>query len=345
MTLVSGARLSPGGLHLGHFLGCLSPLEQIPPGAHYFFVITDKVTPEQLVCEDDPDFRDIVLDLLSSPFSERITICRQSEILATAPVLHAVLGHFISLNQLIRVHPKRQEIRAGVKTPSLAEMFFVLDVTCYILALNGTIVLMNDDNSRFVDFARSVARKLNASYGMLFNLPVLQHGCQPRLLGFNYRKMAKANGNAIFVSDDPGVLRAKVRRLFLRRYYLKFRKDHAGVGNHFFTSDFLPFQYLRTLRPGDASEQVIASFTAGKMSLEELQNEVFIVLNSILEPMRVARAKISQNAPEITERLEKDRRLTLTVVEGIEQRIVMMLREVASRRPPSKDLPIRGIED
>ena len=338
LKLISGARLSEGGLHLGHYLGCLSPLTAFPEDEYcFYFIITDTSPAHRLVDQaTDPDLINMASDLLATKYAARVKIVLQSRILCEGPVLFTALKDLITFRQLQGVHPQRQKIRENQANLSTSDFTFILDEIFGFLALDASYVLMNDDNFRFVCFARRTAKKFNNVYGRVLSEPLLRHGTVSRLLGKDEQRMTKANGNAIYLSETGESLRNKAQQLVNSTQRAGFiRLDSAGKPIQSDSSPvpdtFLPFTYLRVFGDPLNAETIVTDFKEGSLSIYDLADEVFRTLEGVMAPIREAREYYRHRPQDVWAKIEEDSAKTLEVVHATEKRVVDAIRRRMSR--------------
>lgn len=333
-NIMSGARLSPGGLHLGHYLGCLSPLAAFPKEkSSYFFVIGD-TSPiyRQIDQELHPDFIAMTSDLLSTPFGDRIKVVQKSKIVFEAPVLLHTLHNLVTFQQVLARHPQRAQIRTAETIISIGEFFFILYEILQFLALDVGYVFMNTDNLKFVDFARRVARKFNNKYGKTLYEPSLKHGIFPRLLGYNGQKMAKSNKNCIFLAESHEALKKKTNKLIVSKTILSFLGG-AYVPPVALTipDDFLPFTYLRVFGSEATANEISAAFCSGKLPLPDLASEVLKVLEAFVSPMRAAQEYYRHHPKLVWDRVKENTQEAIEIAHVTERRVVSAIRAAMSK--------------
>lgn len=331
-NLVSGARLSDGGLHLGHYLGCLSPLSEFPEQYYdYFFIMADTSLPYRLIDPGkDEALIDMASDLLSTEYSDRIKIVLQSKINCEAPILLSTLKHLMTLKQVQSVHPRWKQIREHKLNCSLEDFIFILNEVYNYLSLDTSYVLTNDDNLRFVRYAKRISKKINNIYGHTTAEPTLKHGIVPRLLGYDLQRMTKSNKNAISLSEDREDLRRKVVQLISSGYMRRLvNLDSSAHLIHPFTAtdSFLPFTYLKVFCAGEESKSIIDLFQRGRISLYELAEEVFRILDVFLGKMREPRAFYKNHPADIWRRIESDTQQAIEIVHDVETRVVSSIRK------------------
>jgi tryptophanyl-tRNA synthetase len=69
------------------------------------------------------------------------------------------------------------------------------------------------DQVPHVEITREIARRFNFLYGPVFPEPEAILTQTPKILGLDRRKMSKSYGNAIFLSDAPDQVQAKVMQM------------------------------------------------------------------------------------------------------------------------------------
>ena len=170
---------------------------------------------------------------------------------------------------------------------------------------------MNDDNLRFVKFAQRLYRKATANGVDTKEVPFPQlcHGPLPRICGFNYRKMAKANENCIFLSDSDDSLEEKISRLmhfkYLFRHDPSYGRAYASDPKKFHLPDeYLPFSYLRAFGYQTKNWQVderlrcMDALTELKAMLTE------VLINRLIRPIRERSVYYRTREDELWTRLE-----------------------------------------
>jgi tryptophanyl-tRNA synthetase len=327
LNLMGGARLEPDGLHLGHYLGCLTPLDEFTRGERYFFVIRDRGAAQwsrqaPLARED---LRSMLLDLLSTPYSNRIWPILQSSLQPLYAPLQDVAANLVTLTQMENVHPKKREIKLQNSSIALSDFLFPLESACTYFSLDASYVLMNDDNKRFVAFAQRLAKKLNNWVGYsLMRIPELRHGSPPRLLGFNYRKMCKANGNCIMLSDADAVLDRKIDNLMSRRFlfkvYPEVAEDYAHLGRSWlFPGHFVPLVLLKAFAKDICSDEVEELRDPRRQ--KELRHTLSEVLHNLLMPIREMRGYYAAHEDEVWGQLEDGTAEGLAVASGLIEKV------------------------
>lgn len=244
-NVVSGARVAKGGLHLGHFLGCFQPLiQKVKNVENYIFVLNDNPMQKN-------DFLiEMLLDLYSikNAFNlKEIHIVLESQLLDWCSSFYNFLTQVTTLQTLTTTIPKDEN--NTIPLQSVWDFLFPIKQALFSFIFDAEYYFLNDDNLRFIKFASRLGRKVNNCSERKIVIPQLITGRIPRLLGYDYRKMSKSNENAIFISDQGDVLKAKVYKLFDRSKLFAVDNNEKikceSSNPYIYPDHFLPFVYLR----------------------------------------------------------------------------------------------------
>ena len=215
----------------------------------------------------------------------------------------ARLGHLrdfvyseVSARQLADVHPSMRRSELSTSPLTLSSFLFPVDQALYTLGLRATHVFMNDDNKRFVDFTRVIAKRFNRRYGDYLTSPTLVHGVLPRLLGTDNEKMSKSRRNCIFLADTRESLSPKVKKLFRYGYF----PHHENLPD-----TYLPFQFLKAF--GGAEDiEAIEVFRSGVISKLDLAYRLEECLERALAVRRAESIALQQRPELLVDRVEQD---------------------------------------
>src|SRR5262249_40403176 len=84
-----------------------------------------------------------------------------------------------------------------------------------ILLYRATRVPVGVDQVQHLELTREICRRFNSRFGELFVEPQPLHTKTLKILGIDGKqKMSKSLGNSIQLSDDPEVIRARIRNAF-----------------------------------------------------------------------------------------------------------------------------------
>ncbi len=213
--VLSGMRPT-GRLHLGHLFGALENWKNLQEEYDCFFFIadwhaltTDYAEPSQIKAYTI----EVVLDWLAAGLDPRkATFFVQSRLPEHAE-LHLLFSMFTPLAWLERV-PTYKEQREQITDKDLGTYGFLgypLLQAADILIYKAHYVPVGVDQVPHVELTREVARRFNFLYRPVLVEPEALLTEFPKIPGTDGRKMSKSYNNAIFLSDSPEEIIAKIK--------------------------------------------------------------------------------------------------------------------------------------
>lgn len=213
--VLSGMRPT-GRLHLGHLLGALENWKRLQDEYECFFFVADwhALTSDYA---DPGGIREytgeVVLDWLAAGIDpEKATLFVQSKMPEHAE-LHILLSMITPLPWLERV-PTYKEQMQEIKDKDLNTYGFLgypLLQAADILIYKAGYVPVGVDQVPHVELCREIARRFNHLYREVFVIPEALLTEFPKIPGTDGRKMSKSYHNAIYLSDPPEAVEAKIK--------------------------------------------------------------------------------------------------------------------------------------
>lgn len=218
-TVVSGIR-STGKLHLGNYFGAVKNFVQMQHEYNCFFFIADyhslttHPTPEHLF----QNVKQVVVEYLAAGIDpEKATIYVQSDVPEIAELylylnMNAYLGELersTSFKDKVRAHP--DNVNAGLLT-------YPVLMAADILIHKATNVPVGKDQEQHLEMARTFGNRFNRLYKTEYFPEPYAFSFSKNLVkvpGLDGKgKMGKSEGeaNAVYLSDEPEVIRKKVMR-------------------------------------------------------------------------------------------------------------------------------------
>jgi tryptophanyl-tRNA synthetase len=205
-----------GPLHVGHLVGALENWVSLQSSHECFFAIvdwhaltTDYADPSQIKTYTV----EVVLDWLAAGLDPRkATFFVQSRLPEHAE-LHLLFSMFTPLAWLERV-PAYKEQREQITDKDLGTYGFLgypLLQAADILIYKAHYVPVGVDQVPHVELTREVARRFNFLYRPVLVEPEALLTEFPKIPGTDGRKMSKSYNNAIFLSDSPEEIIAKIK--------------------------------------------------------------------------------------------------------------------------------------
>lgn len=267
----------------------------------------------------------MVADIVSIQSPVPVHIALESGIHSYVNPIAEWLTTIVTLTQLQNVHPSKKWIKAGQRSVQMADLLFPIQIAALYAVMDCNYLIANDDSRRFVKFAKSLFRKAHNEHPDFFaQAPTLVNGIEPRLIGWNYRKMSKGNGNAIFLSDADAAISAKIEQLFDYRQLKRAFPDTVQLSGASFCvpAGFAPFSFLKAFMP-EREDLMAACHNPIQHSVvkAELCNE----LSKLIKPIRERRNNLLQFPDKLQSIVEVGTSRAREIAEKTSQNLISTL--------------------
>lgn len=218
-TVVSGIR-STGKLHLGNFYGAVKNFVHMQHEYNcYFFIadyhsLTTHPTPENL----HGSVRQVLVEYLASGIDpEKATIYVQSDVPEIAE-LYLYLNMNSYLGELERSTSFKDKVRSHPENVNAGLLTYPVLMAADILIHKATKVPVGKDQEQHLEMARTFGNRFNRLYNNEYFPEPFAFNFTEKLVkvpGLDGKgKMGKSEGesNAVFLSDEPEIIRKKVMR-------------------------------------------------------------------------------------------------------------------------------------
>jgi tryptophanyl-tRNA synthetase len=214
-TVVSGIR-STGKLHLGNYYGAIKNFLKMQKENRCFFFIADY---HSLTTHPKPDdlhgnIKQVLAEYLACGIDPGIaTVYIQSDV-PEVPELYLLLNMNAYVGELERTTSFKEKIRKHPDNINAGLLTYPVLMAADIIIHKASKVPVGKDQEQHLEMTRRFARRFNMIYGVnYFPEPDAYNFGQelikiPGLDGSG--KMGKSEGNGIFLSDTPQVIRKKV---------------------------------------------------------------------------------------------------------------------------------------
>jgi tryptophanyl-tRNA synthetase len=291
-----------GRLHLGHYAGSLANRIRLHRRYESYFIVADL---HMLTTKNSPgdiaaigqNAADMVLDSVAAGLDPAYSVFYLQSAVPEVAELSLLLSSLVTVPRLERI-PSLKEMRqhAGQREMPLALLGYPVLQAADILAVRAAAVPVGRDNAPHVEVAREMARRFNRRYGEVFTVPALVPADVPALPGTDGRaKMSKSLGNAIYLSDPPDVVAAKVRRM-----YTDPARIAAGVPGTVAGNPVFVYHDAFNDRPAEVAE-LKDRYRAGKVGDAEVKQQLAAALNRFLDPIRERRAALAADPGLVAE--------------------------------------------
>lgn len=217
--IVSGMRPT-GNLHLGNYFGALRNFIELQNNHNCFFFIADY---HSLTTHPNPsDLHSSVKKILSQYLAcgldpDKATIYIQSQLPETAE-LYMFLNMNAYLGELERVTSFKDKVRQNPNNVNAGLLTYPTLMAADILIHKATHVPVGKDQEQHLEMTRTFAARFNRIYDTSYFTEPVAYSFSGELLkvpGLDGNgKMGKSEGenNAIFLVDEPNVLKKKIMR-------------------------------------------------------------------------------------------------------------------------------------
>jgi tryptophanyl-tRNA synthetase len=296
--ILSGMRPT-GPLHLGNLLGALANWVKLQDEYDCFYFIADwhALTSDY----EDTAFikqyrKEIMIDWLSAGLTpEKSTLFVQSEIIEHAE-LYLILGMITPVPWLER-NPTYKEQITQISNKDLSNFGFLgypILQAADIIMYKPYGVPVGVDQAPHVEITREIARRFNHFYGNVFPEPKVILTETPKILGIDRRKMSKSYNNAIFLSDSPDEISAKVSRMITDPQ----RARRSDPGNPDVCN---VFDFHKLYTPAADVKKIDSDCRAAQIGCVECKKKMALYLNKALEPIREKRSYYEAHPQQVDE--------------------------------------------
>lgn len=285
-----------GRLHIGHYFGSLQNRVRLSKlGVPTMILIADYqvLTDHDAYQEISQNTKQLVIDYLAAGIepSENVIIYPHSYI----PEANQLMIPFLTLvsnAELSRNPTVKEEIQAAGLTNVNAGMYtYPVHQAVDILFCKGNVVPAGKDQLPHVEMARTIANRFNKKFcdgkEPIFPLPHVLLSKTPSIMGLDgTQKMSKSRGNAIMLSatEDETARLIKKAKTDGERLITYDPVNRPEVAN------LLQIISLCTKEEPEAIAERIGEGGGGA-----LKNELTVVLNETLRPLRQKRAELEKN--------------------------------------------------
>ncbi|MDR1300283.1 MAG: tryptophan--tRNA ligase [Candidatus Nomurabacteria bacterium] len=296
-----------GKLHLGHYVGSLKKRVELQNSGLYDMYVM--IADEQALADNarNPQkIRDslleVALDYLAVGIDpSKTTIFIQSQI----PALYELTFHysgFVHLGRLQRIPTLKQEIkeRGFEKELPISWLTYPISQCADITAFGAHLVPVGQDQAPVVEIDREIVRAFNRQYGDILVEPeaVVPDGFAKRLPGLYGidDKMSKSLDNAIYLSDSPEEVAAKVMKMYTDADHIRVEDAGKVEGN-------VVFIYLDVFAETAEQKTKVAElkeqYQKGGLGDVAVKKYLIEVLESVLAPIRQRRAEYEQDLDKV----------------------------------------------
>lgn len=290
-----------GKLTLGHLHGNIkNMLKYQDEYKNYFFLVdwhalsTDYQNPKEI----KKNLIECATDLIALGIDPKKTnLYRQSDIPEIAE-LFLYFSMITPLSWLERCPTYKEQIKQ-IKTKDLSTLGFLsypVLMAADILIVNADIIPVGEDQLPHLEITREIARRFNFLYGNYFKEPTELLSDATRVPGIDGRKMSKSYNNAIFLSDEPQIIKKKFRQMITDP-----QRIHPTDPGH---PDICNVFYFYKIYKNDIIEEITKRCKSGKIGCIECKDEISKKVSITLEDFQEKRNQLLKDINIIYDILE-----------------------------------------
>jgi tryptophanyl-tRNA synthetase len=292
--ILSGMRPT-GKLHIGHYVGALENWVKLQNEYDSFHLIADyhALTTDLETKDIYQNSIDMLIDWLAAGLDpEKSPMFRQSKIKEHAE-LNLIFAMLITVNRLERNPTLKDQARdLHIEHIIFGHLGYPVLQAADILLYKGNAVPVGEDQVPHVEITREIARRFNSVYGEVFPEPEPLLTKFSRLPGLDGgAKMSKSLGNAVLLSDDPEIVKRKIKKAVTDPQ--KIRKGDPG------NPDIcLIFAYHKKFNLGEVPE-IEAGCRSGALGCVDCKMNCASKISLFLEPIREKRKYYEERIDEV----------------------------------------------
>lgn len=308
-TLLTGDRPT-GKLHIGHYIGSLKNRVTLQNSELYnsYIMIADQQAltdnarnPEKI----RNNLIEVALDYLSVGINpSKSTIFIQSQI----PELNELTMHYLNLVTVARLERNptvKSEIKERNFNMSIPAGFMIYPVSqaADITAFKANIVPVGEDQLPMIEQTREIVRSFNNIYKedvLVEPRAILPKEGLGRLPGIDGKaKMSKSLNNAIYLSDEPDVIKNKVMSMYTDPNHIRV-EDPGTIENN------TVFIYLDAFcNEIDKLQEMKMHYQRGGLGDVKVKKYLNEIIQAELEPIRNRRKEYEKNLDYVYEVLKE----------------------------------------
>ena len=308
-TLLTGDRPT-GKLHIGHYIGSLKNRVTLQNSELYnsYIMIADQQAltdnarnPEKI----RNSLIEVALDYLAVGIDPtKSTIFIQSQI----PELNELTMHYLNLVTVARLERNptvKSEIKERNFNMSIPAGFMIYPVSqaADITAFKANIVPVGEDQLPMIEQTREIVRSFNNIYKedvLVEPRAILPKEGLGRLPGIDGKaKMSKSLNNAIYLSDEPDVIKNKVMSMYTDPNHIRV-EDPGTIENN------TVFIYLDAFcNEIDKLQEMKMHYQRGGLGDVKVKKYLNEIIQAELEPIRNRRKEYEKNLDYVYEVLKE----------------------------------------
>lgn len=282
---VTGLKPSDGGLHLGHYIGNISPLVKYQDIYTCYFMFADwQVLNSDIAYYDKErllnNMRLMLKQMLAlgvKPNKLKLLVESQDKTIMFEEFIW--LSDFLTNSRIYRL-PTIRHVKEQDKNVKLSLMCYPILQALDCIISKADVVFSNIDNKACVELINELFRKIENN-GIKDYKPIkLITGKVDMLIGIDGQKMSKAKKNCILFTDSNEDLQRKVNSMYTCN---RISSDAPGI-----LDDNVVFKYLEVFASKELYAELSSKYINGKVSDAYTKEVLIDILINMFTNYRIA---------------------------------------------------------
>ena len=308
-TVVSGIRPT-GNLHLGNYFGAVKNFLKMQNDANCLFFVADY---HSLTTHPHPDnlnatVKQVLAEYLACGLNPDVSAIYVQSDLPEVAELFLLLNMIAYTGELERSVSFKEKIRKDPDNVNAGLLTYPVLMASDILIHKATKVPVGKDQEQHLEYTRNYANRFNHLYGVeFFPEPVAYNfGVNlvkvPGLDGSGKMGKSEGEGNAVFLKDEPEVIRKKVMRAVTDSGPTEPNQKKPEVIENLFT-------LMKLVSSDDTVQHFEDSYNNCSIRYGDMKKQVAEDMNIFVAPIREKIKEISSD----------DKLISKVVKEGAEK--------------------------
>jgi tryptophanyl-tRNA synthetase len=299
-TVLSGIR-STGNLHLGNFFGAMKNFLKMQHEHNCYFFIADyhSLTTHPTPADLHNNVKQVLVEYLAVGIDPEVaTLYIQSDVPEVAE-LYLLLNMNAYMGELERCTSFKEKIRKQPDNVNAGLLTYPVLMAADIIIHRATKVPVGKDQEQHLEMARTFANRFNRLYKVDYFPQPYAYNFEgelvkiPGLDGSTKMGKSESEGNAIFLADDPAVIRKKVMRAVTDSGPAEpGAKMSQGVENL--------FKLMETLGKPEVHDHFLQEYNKGTIRYGDMKKQLAEDIIAFTSPLRERILELSANDQYLT---------------------------------------------
>jgi len=313
MRILSGIQPS-GTPHLGNYFGMMKPAIELQAAgeAYYFIADLHALTTVQNPHDLRANVRELAVDFLSCGLDPHRSVFFVQSAVPEVTELAWILSTVTPMGLLERCHSFKDKTARGLAASHGLFAYPVL-MAADILLYDSDLVPVGKDQKQHLEVARSIATKMNETFGDIFKLP------EPSIRedtatvpGLDGAKMSKSYKNTIEIFASESVMKKKI---------MSIQTDSTPVDCPKPTEGSAILGLYKLLASSSDYAAMVEDFERGGIGYGDLKKRLFAAAWEYFAEQRMRRAEILNDPQTVTNILNEGAMKASEVAGAVMQRV------------------------